>query len=217
MRPQVITTSVLTNDADGIAQAQQTPGAQDLTLNGVLVSGGVATAAMAQKVVLDSAGNLSGVNFTITGTNADGAAISEVKAGPNTTPTTSVKYYKTVSSIAVSGAVGTNVTAGWRVDDGFCTQSVPVNWRQVPFNLTITAQLVAGTGTFGAQWTADGPQDSYTESFSTTAAWFDATGLDKDSNTATGTSTLSNHVRGVRGIATVGDASTVIKYTILQG
>jgi hypothetical protein len=173
---------------------------------------------MPQKVILTSAGNISGVNFTISGTDADGKTISETRAGPNANVVATTNYFKTVTSVAVNGAVGTNTKVGWRVNEGFCTQSIPVNWRQIPFNLTATAMLSAGTGTFGAQWTADDPQDaSYASSFSVSGLWVDITGLDKDSNTATGQATLSNHVRAVRGIATVGDASTVIKYTFLQG
>jgi hypothetical protein len=217
MQPIVITTSALTDDDDGIAQLQTLGGAGSFTLNGALVSGGVATAAMPQKVIFTSTGNISGTNFTVTGTDADGKTVTSTRAGPNNNTVATAVYFKTVTSVTTDGAVGTNTKIGWRPADGFCTASVPVNWRQTPFNLTVAAELT-GTATFGAQWTADDPQStSYAQSLNVSGFWTDITGLDKDSNAASGTATLSNHVRAVRGIATAVTTTATVKYTFLQG
>jgi VCBS repeat-containing protein len=217
MRPKVITTAVLTNDLDGIAQLQTLGGAGSFTLNGALVSSGVATAAMAQKVSFTSTGNISARSFTVTGTDPNGHTITESRAGPNNNTVVTTNYFKTVSSVTSDGAVGTNTQIGWMATDGCVTQSVPVNWRQSPFNMVVSADLTAGTGTFGVQYTVDDPQGSYSNSFSTSANWRDATYLDKDTNTADADDTIVVPVRAVRGIVTVGSTTGVYKFTFIQG
>ncbi len=99
-------------DADGVCQAQTTAGAGDLTINGALASGGVATFGEQQRVTLYSAANLSGLTFTVYGTTAVGDSISESIAGPNTVTVTTTANFKTVTRVAVDGVVGTNVTVG---------------------------------------------------------------------------------------------------------
>ena len=73
--------AVLTNDANGIAEDQTTSGAADLSLDGALVSGGIATTtnSTAQMVAIEGTGNNSGITFTITGTDPNGQAHSEVR------------------------------------------------------------------------------------------------------------------------------------------
>lgn len=95
-----------------VAQNQTLGGAGNLTLNGSLVSGGIAyIPAAPQFLSLTSAGNLSAVNFTIAGTNSVGAVIGEVVAGPNANTIYSVNQYATVTSIAAAGAAA-NISVG---------------------------------------------------------------------------------------------------------
>lgn len=63
-------------------------------------------------VSLTSTGNISGVNFTITGTNALGATISETIAGPNNNTVYTLNPFVTVSAVYCNGAVGTNTSVG---------------------------------------------------------------------------------------------------------
>ena len=217
MRPQVITTSALTDDGNGIAEDQTTSGAADLTLDGALVTSSVATAAEAQIVSIEGSGNNSGITFTVTGTDQDGKTVSEVITGSNGGTAVSTVYFKTVTQIAASGAVTGDVEVGWLAASGFSTKSIPVNWRQSPFNMTVAADLTTSTGTFGVQYTVDGPQEDYTNSFGVDANWRDAAGLDKDSNTADGEDNIITPVRAVRGIATIGTSTTVLKFTFIQG
>jgi hypothetical protein len=61
-----------------------------------------------------SSANLSTINFTLIGTDAEGRSISEVLAGPNNTTVTSVLYYKTLVSVTASATVGANtMDVGW--------------------------------------------------------------------------------------------------------
>lgn len=101
--------------SNGIAQVQTLVGAGNLTLNGSLVSGGVATldsGGYARRVLLTFAADETGHNFTITGTGWNGNTQSEVIAGTTAGTVVSVRDYKTVTSIASSAATTGNVSAG---------------------------------------------------------------------------------------------------------
>ncbi len=97
----------------GIALAQAVGGAGNLTLNGTLASGGVASWSGARKVVLSTLGNNRLVQFTITGSLA-GQAKSEVMTGTWVSGSLceSVQYYDSVTQIAVSASCSGNVSVG---------------------------------------------------------------------------------------------------------
>lgn len=101
-------------DADGvITSATLTSGAQ--TLNGALVSGGIATLdsnGMARRVYIASDGNDSGVTFTVTGKNWHGDSFSETITGPNATSVISDSDFKTVTAVSISGNSTGNITVG---------------------------------------------------------------------------------------------------------
>lgn len=99
-------------DADGVCTAQTTAGAGNLTIDGVLATSGVATFGEQQRVTLYSAADLRTLTFTIYGTTKVGDSISESIAGPNAGTVTTTANFKTVTQVAVDGAVGTNVTVG---------------------------------------------------------------------------------------------------------
>ncbi|MCP3924486.1 MAG: hypothetical protein GY714_18085 [Desulfobacterales bacterium] len=101
-------------DPDGLAEAQAVSGAGALTLNGALIVDGTFTADYARRIGILSAGNDSGITFTIVGTDADGFAISEAVTGASAAPGTaeSVLYFKTVASVTASGAAAGNVSVG---------------------------------------------------------------------------------------------------------
>jgi hypothetical protein len=141
-------------DADGICAAQQTAGAADLVLDGVDVgSDGVARFAAADdygnvgyQVGLASTGNLSGVSFTVVGTDANGDALSETLAGPNNNTVETAGYFKTVTSVSVDGAVGTDVTVG--TVDEFTTKPIVVD---LYCGQTTLAVDISGTINYTAQ------------------------------------------------------------------
>lgn len=98
--------------ATNIRTASAIGGAGAVTLNGSLVSGGVATLDQPRRVLFTSAGNDSGITFTIMGTDWNNSPVSEVLAGANATTTYTVYDYKTVTSIVTSGASAGNVSIG---------------------------------------------------------------------------------------------------------
>jgi hypothetical protein len=131
-------------DADGIAAAQAVAGAGNLTLAGALTSGGTWTASdgLARKITITSAGDDSGDTFTITGTDAEGRAQTEVVTGANTSTAMSTKYFKTVTSIADSGAAAGNVSAG--ISKYFMSNIVPLNHYNTEA-ATVSVENISGT------------------------------------------------------------------------
>ena len=99
-------------DADGVCKAQTTAGAGNLTINGDLATAGVATFGEQQRITLYSAADLRALTFTVYGTTKIGDVISEAIVGPNAGTITTTANFKTVTQVAVDGAVGTNVTVG---------------------------------------------------------------------------------------------------------
>ena len=65
---------ITSTDADGLVDAESIVGAGDLTIDG---SQDLATSGLNSFVTINSSNNLSGVQFTITGTDIDGNAISK--------------------------------------------------------------------------------------------------------------------------------------------
>lgn len=109
------------SDTAAICALQTTAGAGSFLINGTLADPNI-PAGQAGRVVLSggfgrvitltSAGNISGVNFTIAGTDVYGRAVSSTIAGPNANTVATTQEYLTVTSVTVNGAVGTNTSVG---------------------------------------------------------------------------------------------------------
>src|SRR5690606_9059542 len=111
MRTFERTSKPITADADGIAEAQTLSGAGDVELDGVALIDeagspydGKILLDPPRRVIIDSAGDDSGVTFTIYGTDRVGTPIEETVQGANASSVTSTMVYKTVERIAASGA-----------------------------------------------------------------------------------------------------------------
>ena len=217
-----ISLPVLSNDANGICVDQTTGAAGSLTLDGALVSGGVATATAAQIISIEGAGNSATVVFTITGTDADGNSRSEDVTGLNANTVTTTGYFKTVTAISVDAAITGNAEIGWLAADGMVTKTVPLDYRQNGFAATVGFnELVTGM-TLSGQYTLDDPQDSSLTSFQDSAWWVAITSTEANSVTLSGVtadavSNLSSPVRAVRFIETVGSTTATGTVYVLQG
>ena len=125
MRPKLVTFTMAALDRNGISVAQTMGAAGNLTITGVLATGGVATLDVPRRVGIYAAGDESGKTFTVYGTSRNGSTISEAITGPNATTVNGTKNYKTVTRVAVDAA-----TAG-DVEVGTCaladTQVIPVS------------------------------------------------------------------------------------------
>lgn len=214
MRPIIVTTAELTDDANGIAVDQTTGAAANLILNGVLVSGGVATGAEAQIVSIEGAGDNSGITFTITGNDADETEVSETITGAAAGTAKTTGFFKTVNQIATSGAVTGNVEVGWLSADGAVTKSARVNVRESNFKLALFVALSSGASlTYTVEHTETTPEKVHANSFSTDAVWRATTGL--TALTATDEGNIAFPVQAVRAKITTQTSGT-IEFTTLQ-
>lgn len=113
MRPVIVSCGpYAAPSATNIRTAAVISGAGAVTLNGSLVSGGVATLDQPRRVLFTSVGNDSGITFTVTGTDWNNMPASEVVTGANATTVYTVYDYKTVTSVVASGASAGNVSIG---------------------------------------------------------------------------------------------------------
>jgi hypothetical protein len=143
MRPIQKTINIAAATTNGVAASQTPANGVDLTLDGSLVSGGVATFTYPTQVSFGSSSNFSTVTFTVYGLvlNADGSQTqgSESITGPNNTTVATTATFVNVRQITVATA------------STFTTQKVVVGGAAV------------GVGT-GAWW----PLDIYTPNQVTT-------------------------------------------------
>lgn len=122
-----------TADDDGICVSQTAPGAFALAIGGALSSGYSATSLAASQargsagdltltaqaaniggvqVVIASAGNDTGITFTVKGMSTNYAYESETLTGSNASLVTTTKQFLSVTAITASGAAAGNVSAG---------------------------------------------------------------------------------------------------------
>lgn len=143
--------------ATNIRTASSIAAAGAVTLNGSLVSDGVATLDQPRRVLFTSAGNDSGITFTIVGTDWNGGAATEVLTGANATTTYTVYDYKTVTSIVASGASAGNVSIG---TNGIASsRPVFLDWY-ADSSTYIQTDTGGSTGiTYTVQLSGDNPND----------------------------------------------------------
>jgi hypothetical protein len=205
MRPVVITRTLATADPDGIAQTQTLGGAGLLTLNGTLVVAGVAQLGSQRRVGFTSGGDLSGVTFTVYGTDQTGNAISESVVGPNGNTTSTVLDFLTVNQIAASAAVATDVVAG--TTSVGASPPVPMDVYLDPFNTSLFLD-VTGAVNITVQYTGD-------DNILTSAGpfvWYDHTDLTSQTTDAVGT--IISPVTAVRLLTNSGAGTAEL--TVLQ-
>lgn len=194
-------------DADGIATSQSLAGAGSLTLDGVLVTGGIATLDYARQISITSAGNDSGITFTVTGTDFNDKALSETITGGNVAAVETTGYFKTVTDIAGSGATASTVTAG-TVDEA-SSQIVPLNGDHSSTAATLVVD-VTGTINYTTQQTFDDLQTEVLSSQS--AAWFDVDA----SQTADLVSAATVGATGVRLIVNSYTSGAELQFFVVQ-
>jgi hypothetical protein len=113
-RAQQFNFTFSTPDDNSIALAQQLGEAGNLTLAGAEVTAGVwtATDGLAHQIGVACAGDINTVVFTITGTDREGRVLTDTVTGVNGDTVETTKYFYTISQIAASAAVGTDVIVG---------------------------------------------------------------------------------------------------------
>lgn len=101
--------------ATSICAAQAVAGAGDLTINGALANGGLAQITNTGYVAITSAGDDSGITFTVIGTMSTPGgffAQKEIVTGANASVVVSTKKFWKVTTVTASGAAAGNVSVG---------------------------------------------------------------------------------------------------------
>jgi hypothetical protein len=119
-----------------------------------LVSEGIATLDTTRRILLTFAGDGTGKNYTIVGTNGPGDTITEVIAGVNTTTVPSVLDYKTIISVTASASLASNLSIGTTTVGGSVWARLDNEWA-LP-NLSVQA-IVSGTINYTVQMSYDDP------------------------------------------------------------
>lgn len=204
MRPIYITYAPTALDADAIATSQTPAGAGALTLDGVAVSGGVATLGNQQYVTIVSGSNISNRTFAIVGTDKNDNALTETITGPNNGTASSTKSFYTVSSVTISGAAAGALTVG--VSGLGDSPPVPLNLYSDPFNVSVGVTAVT-SATYKLQYTFDNIQAATWPNG--TQVWFDHATMTGETTTAD--ATLNNPITALRfSLSVAGSLSAVI-------
>ena len=144
--PSVVSLQLVAAVANGIAQAQQPAAAGALTLNGSLVTAGIATMDVARRVLIASTGNDANIVFTVNGTNQSGAPISSQVTGVTSANSQYTALdFATVTSVTASAGTAGNITVG--TNGVASTPWVLDNFLAPTWALAVAVSLPAGNGT----------------------------------------------------------------------
>jgi hypothetical protein len=110
--PVSITADTVALDADGISVAASVGNNAALVIGGALADSGSVTLSHGRLITILSAGDDSGISFTVVGTDVNGDSQTETVTGANAGTATSSKYFKTIASITAVGNPAGNVSAG---------------------------------------------------------------------------------------------------------
>lgn len=156
MRPITLSYTPKPLDANDIAAAGTggTSGVAFVLAAAWIAAGYAMGDGMAHTITIAPSGSVTG-NYTITGTDADGQAQSEVLATNTTNTVTSAKYYLTVTSILAPAGIGSEtVTIGYTGVS--VTPTIPLDWCQKPFSVGLLLDIT-GTINCTAQHTFENP------------------------------------------------------------
>jgi len=110
MNPITRSVNLSNTSATNIAAAQTIGAAGNLVLTATAAA--IDTSGAARIILFTTTENDSSINATITGLDSNGNAISETLALPNNTTGVSTKAYNSISQIAVSSAIASNISVG---------------------------------------------------------------------------------------------------------
>lgn len=152
MTPVTLTKVLPTASAAGICKGQTLAAAGNLTLDGTLVSGGVADLGTQRRVAFISAGDDSKATATLYGTREGGAVINEALPLTNKGTATTVLDFLNVATIAVDSKIASTVTVG--TSGTGSTPWIMPNFHLTPFDLTLNTELT-GSVTYNLETTQD--------------------------------------------------------------
>ena len=169
---QVVAGGLAAADDNGI-HLSSTPSAGAVSLDGALVTGGVAYLGDARRVLVTTAGNETGKTITITGTDANGNIQTDTVSLPNTSTVYTSLDFLTVTGITISATAAAAIIVGTNGIDG--SRWVRLN-DFAPSNISIQCD-VSGTVNFTVQSTLDDPNDPFSPTPAEDVVWVDSSDL----------------------------------------
>jgi hypothetical protein len=147
--------------ANGVCLAQAVAGAGNLTINGSLATGGVATFDSPRRVLVASSGNNAAVVFTIVGTSRDGIVQAENITGLTAgTDAYTELDYADVTVVYASAACLGNITVG---TNGIGSSAwIMDNFMAAFWALSVGVVIDTGTATYSVEYTYDDPNKTGT-------------------------------------------------------
>jgi len=152
MRPVTVTVGPLATASANNICTTQTP-TTSFTLNGTLVTAGVATLDTPRRVLFTTAANESAKTVTLTGTDWNGAAITEVLGLTNVGVSYTNLDFKTVTAITISSAAAGAITVGTNT----IASSMWVRLDEYSLPQTSIQVTVSGTVNYTVQQTLQDP------------------------------------------------------------
>lgn len=153
MRQKTRTVSAIAADADGISVSAAPSDGVPLTLL-------AAAAALSppRRLLFTASADISGVTFTIRGTDRNGLAITETFVGPsNATPVPTQYIYASVTSITPAGSDADTLEVGW--DTEVISAPVMLDHFRNPFAVSVMGDITSAAGSFSIQHTFDDLQN----------------------------------------------------------
>ena len=169
---QVVAGGLAAADDNGI-HLSSTPSAGAVSLDGALVTGGVAYLGDARRVLVTTAGNETGKTMTITGTDANGNIQTDTVSLPNTSTVYTSLDFLTVTGITISATAAAAIIVGTNGIGG--SRWVRLN-DFAPSNISIQCD-VSGTVNFTVQSTLDDPNDPFSPTPAEDVVWVDSSDL----------------------------------------
>lgn len=196
-RPKIVPIVPVALDADGICLSQTKASSGSLTLNGVLAG---TTLDFSRLIAVASSANIAARVFTITGTDANGRAITDTVTGVNNNSVNSTKYFSTVTDVSVDASFSANnVTVGTTA--ALATKMFPLNhYDEVAAQVTV--ELASGTATWSVQETFSEPSGT-----SASEVWITPTA--HSGKSATLSAPLDLHARACRLITSAISTPTI--------
>jgi len=168
----------------------------------------VATLDKPRRVLITSAGNDSGITFTVNGTTFTGAPVSETITGGNAAAVYTVTDFASVTSVTTSGSTASTVTIG---TNGVASSSWVCfdNWATSYIAIQAT---VAGTVNYTIQQTLDDPNDPTYSVAIPSVTWVNSNDTAVVSATATQQSNYIFTPTFSRVVLNSGTGSVTVKY-----
>ncbi|HTV38606.1 MAG TPA: hypothetical protein VMF12_19410 [Xanthobacteraceae bacterium] len=152
MRSIVLSKTLAAASVNDIAQSQSLGAAGNLALNGSAVSGGVATLDTQRRILITSAGNDSGITFTVFGATDQGTAIQETVTGANAGAVATNQDFAAVTQVSASAATASTVQVG--TNNTGSTRWLLTDQHLTPGNISLGG-TVSGSVTYTAEYTYD--------------------------------------------------------------